>query len=264
MSNIYKEYFDTLKIYLTILKIDAERVITGCSEDEINILKNKNTVIPLAYEEYLRSIGKNFLFEFMDAENMSYEGLDYINEFANEVFQNNSLTLDKEYLVISERRNDYISLIYTDEKNPKVWIMSEYWDENDGENLSIRSDNFIDLINKFFKNSLLNQTATFHFVSTEIKDTEKYIKNKYHDWSKGLYEIKSLIDKNSTGNYLIYQLNEYFMEYYSVNEKNILDEIKSSKKIHFEAEKTDNSHINQILENKKKENLFLRILNIFK
>ena len=128
-KNLYKEYFRTLKYYLTILNVDKGKGLIGCTEEEIDSIKSKKENFPLAYEEYLRSIGKKFLFEFMDAEDMAFEDLDYINEFANDVFENNSITLENEFLILSERRNDYISLIFTKEENPAVWIMSECWDE---------------------------------------------------------------------------------------------------------------------------------------
>lgn len=55
--NIYKEYFDTLKYYLTILKIDNEKEISRCNEEDITKLKSSKENFPIAYEEYLRSIG---------------------------------------------------------------------------------------------------------------------------------------------------------------------------------------------------------------
>lgn len=226
--NIYKEYFDTLKYYLTILKIDNEKEISGCNEEDITKLKSSKENFPIAYEEYLRSIGNKFLFDFMDAENMSFEDLDYINKFANHVFEYNSLKLEKEYLVISERRHDYISLIFTDEENPKVWIMSEYWDEKKGDNLSIRTDSFTDLMNLFFRQTLRNHTASFHFVPSRIKNTEKYIKNKYLEWSDAVQEIKLSIKNNHVNNPLINKLNEEFLNYYHLN-VNLFNELENLK-----------------------------------
>ncbi|MBZ4043767.1 MULTISPECIES: hypothetical protein [Flavobacterium] len=228
-KNIYKEYFETLKSYLTILDIDKDERVVGCSEEEIDSLKSTKGNFPIVYEEYLRNIGKKFLFEFMDAEDMAFEDLDYINEFAEEVFENNSLKPKKEFLVISERRSDYISLIFTGEENPPVWIMSEYWDESDGENLSVRTESFTDLMNAFFRKTLQNQTASFHFVSNEIKDSETYIRNKYIAWAKGLNEIVSKIDLYRTENHLVRQLNEYLLDYYIPNKNTFFEILKERK-----------------------------------
>lgn len=267
-KNIYQEYFETLKNYLKILNIDKDKGLIGCTEEEINGIKSNKVNFPVAYEEYLRSIGKKFLFEFMDAEDMAFEDLDYINEFAHEVFDNNSLKIEKEFLVISERRNDYISLIFTEYENPEVWIMSEYWDEKEGENLSVRTKSFTDLMNIFFRQTLQNQTASFHFVSSKIKDTEKYIRKKYISWAKGLNEIKEKIDKNETENILVSELNQYFLDYYIPNKNafaEVLNEGKSRQKNIQEEEK----NITEISKPKtknynNKQTLIEKFLNLFK
>lgn len=268
-KNLYKEYFETLKCYLTILNIDKDKRLLGCTEEEIESIKSKKENFPLAYEEFLRSIGKSFLFEFMNAENMAFEDLDYINEFANEVFSNNSLELEDEFIVISERRNDYISLIFTENENPQVWIMSECWDKKNGENLSIRTESFTDLMNLFFRETLQNHTASFHFVSSKIKDTEKYIRNKYICWVKGLNQIKEKINDNKTDNSLVNQLNQYFLNYYLPN-KNTFDKILNDNKpeqSNKQAGKitTEDSKIQQKKYNSEKKQSLLKVfLNFFK
>lgn len=228
MENIYRDYFETLKSYLTILKID-ENKIYGCSQEEINTLKKDDLRIPLAYEEYLSIMGKHFLFEFMDGENMAFNDLDYINKFAIEVFETNSLEIDKDFIVISERRYDYISLIYTDEENPKVWIISKYWDEEDGVNFTIRSNSFTELFNSLFINSLENKIFTFNYIPENTKNKKKYYKNKFIEYAEGLDEIKKLIDNSNPNNQLVSRLNGHFRYYYNINEKNI--EIYRKKKL---------------------------------
>lgn len=268
-KNIYKEYFETLKHYLKILNIDRDKGLIGCTEEEINGMKSKKVNFPIVYEEYLRSIGKKFLFEFMDAEDMAFEDLDYINEFAEDVFDNNSLKLEKELLVISERRNDYISLIFTQYENPEVWIMSEYWDEKEGANLSVRTKSFTDLMNVFFRQTLQNQTASFHFVSSKIKDTEKYIRNRYISWAKGLNEIKEKIDENKTENILVNKLNQCFLDYYIPNKNvfaEILNESKSKQNNKQEEKKIDeiNKPQTKNYNYKNKQTLIEKFLNLFK
>ncbi len=266
-QNSYKEYFDTLKYYLTILNIDKGKGLLGCTEEEIESIKSKKENFPLAYEEFLRSIGKKFLFEFMDAENMAFEDLDYINEFASEVFSNNSLKLENEFLVISERRNDYISIIFTENENPPVWIMSEYWNEKDGENLSIRTKSFTDLMNVFFRQTLQNHTASFHFVSSKIKDTEKYIRNKYISWAKGLNQIKEKIDDNKTENSLVNQLNQYFLDYYLPNKNafaEILNDNKSKQSNKQEGKTIIEGSKAKKYNSEKKQTLLEKFFNLFK
>ncbi len=73
MSNIYQDYFETLKYYLLELKIEVEKT-KSCTEQEVKSLEYIYGPLPLAYKEYLKSIGKKMLFIFMDGENMSYKG----------------------------------------------------------------------------------------------------------------------------------------------------------------------------------------------
>ncbi|MBA5630541.1 SMI1/KNR4 family protein [Moheibacter lacus] len=260
MSNIYREYFETLKNYLLILKIDANKEICGCNDDEIKKLESEKGKIPLAYEEYLRSIGKKFLFQFMDAENMAFEDLEYINEFADEVFTNNSQKFEKSIFVISERRNDYISLIYADEENPKVWIMSEYWDEENGENLSLRTSSLTDLMNVFFEQTLRNHPFSFHFVSEEVVDTKKHIKDLYTDWFNNILKVKQYIEdtKYSTHeNSLIVHLNYILLDYYELNRSEINKILNPEQYIPNQTESIDN-------ETTKKDNIIQRVLKMFK
>jgi hypothetical protein len=259
--NNYKEYFQTLKFYLITLDIDKRKGIVGCKEEEIKTLIEKKGKLPLAYEEYLRSIGKFFLFDFMDAEDMSYEHIDYITEFGDEVFEANNFKPSRPLIVISERRNDYISLIHTDEgDNPKVWIMSEYWDENEkGKNLTVRKNSFTDLIDIFFIQTLSNHTAGFHFVSSEIPEykIEKHIQKLYSNWIKSLKKIKETIDNYSGDNTLVMNLNKIFNDYYFANESFINQELNNSKI----------SNHKPLEENKypeKNKSFFQKILNIFK
>ncbi|MFK7946921.1 MAG: SMI1/KNR4 family protein [Saprospiraceae bacterium] len=228
MNNVYKEFFEVLKSYLVELGIEEKhKGIEGCSKAEIQALEKRVGQLPLAYKEFLSSIGKQFLFEFMDAEDMAFDDLDYIEEFGKEVFEENKLVIERPYMVISERRNEYISLIYLDsDDNPKVWIMTEYWDDNDdGENLVVRTESFTDLILAFFSQMLGYYTAGFHFVTAEDQKDEDVIKKRYMKWYKSLVKIEKQIEENQTDNPFIKELNERLLGYYLPSKPFILDEL---------------------------------------
>lgn len=228
MNNVYKEFFEVLKSYLVELGIEAKhKGIEGCSQAEIQALENRIGKLPLAYKEFLSSIGKKFMVDFMDAEDMAFDDLDYIEEFGREVFKENKLVIERPHMVISERRSDYISLIYLDEgDNPKVWIMSEYWDENDeGDNLVVRTESFTDLMLAFFSSTLGYFTAGFHFVTEEEMKDEDFIKKRYIKWYKSLVKIEKQIKEAPTDNSLIKDLNERILGYYLPNKSFILDEL---------------------------------------
>lgn len=225
MKNVYQEFFEVLKSYLLELGVEEKHDgIEGCSEAEIQSLENKVGKLPLAYRAYLKSIGKKFLFEFMDAEDMAFDDHDYIEEFAAEVFEENNLVIERPHLVISERRSEYISLIYLDEgDNPKTWIMSEYWDEEDkGDNLRVRTNSFTDLMLGFFSSTLHYFPATFLFVTQEEK---KNVEKRFERYNKSQKKIAQQIRKSQTNNTIVKKLNEIFMSYYNA-ENGIEDDKK--------------------------------------
>ena len=133
---------------------------------------------------------------------MAFNGHDYIEEFAREVFQENNLVIERPHLVISERRSEYISLIYLDEgDNPKTWIMSEYWDETDkGDNLTVRTDSFTDLMLRFFSSTLHYFPATFLFVTEE---EEKNVEKRFKRYSKSQKKIAKQIENSQTNNMIV-------------------------------------------------------------
>lgn len=267
MNNIYEEFFSTLKDYLVLLGIDKEKGIDGCSDHEIESIEARKGDLPLAYREYLKSMGKHFLFEFMDAEDMSFDDLDYIEEFGREVFEENSFAPDKPYMVISERRNDYITFIYLDEgDNPKTYIMSEFWDEEEGDNIQERTSSFTDLILVFFQQSLIYFTASFHFVDEHEKD-KNIVKKRYLNWFKNLRTIADKIDRNTSDNTLIKDLNNRFLEYYNQNKDAITKHLSENEK----PESTTRSNNQPIAKEVSKNNtagsensILSRIRKIFK
>lgn len=266
MNNIYKEFFTALKEYLITLEIDKEHEgIEGCSNQEIESIEKRKGNLPIAYKEYLKSIGKKFLFEFMDAEDMAFDDLDYIEQFGKEIFETNQLKMKRPFMVISERRNDYITLIYLDEgDNPKTWIMSEYWDEEKGENLEIRTDSFTDLFLVFFKQSLINFPFTFNWVTEEDRKDKDVVKKRYMNWFRNLQSIEERINSNNSNNTLVKELNAKFLDYYLPSKATILEELNSfnkPKKTTNEVQNIDN--MSQQSPNKNENKIIKWIKNIF-
>jgi len=233
-NNIYHDFFQTLKKYLEILEIDKKHNgIYPCTNEEVKYLKLKYKNIPLAYEEYLMSIGKQFLFEFMNAENMSYDGLEYADEFSKEVFEDNNVNINRQILVISERRNDYVSFIYLDENdNPPIWIISHYVNEEDREkNLAKRKNKFTDLFLSFFNDTLNDFPATFSFVTeNEINENENIVRDRYMNWFRNLLEVKKTIDNATENNLLVNELNNVFLNYFIPGEETIKNELAEDEK----------------------------------
>lgn len=231
MNNIYNEFFTTLKEYLVTLEIDKKhKGIEGCSSQEIESIEKRKGNLPIAYKEYLKSIGKKFLFEFMDAEDMAFDELDYIEQFGEKVFKTNQFKMERPYMVISERRNEYITLIYLDKgDNPKTWIMSKYWDEKEkGKNLEIRTDSFTDLILVFFQQSLINFPFTFNWVTEEDQKDKDVVEKRYINWFRNLQSIEEKIKSNSSKNTLVKQLNDKFLDYYLPSKSTIIEELNKS------------------------------------
>ncbi len=254
MNNIYKDFFTTLNEYLITLEIDKKhKGIEGCSTQEIESIEKRKGNLPIAYKEYLKSIGKKFLFEFMDAEDMAFDDLDYIEQFGKGIFETNKLKMERPFMVISERRNDYITFIYLDEgDNPKTWIMSEYWDEEEkGENLEIRTDSFTDLILSFFQQSLINFPFTFNWVTEEDKKDKDVVKKRYMNWFRNLQSIEEKINSNSSNNTLVKQLNSKFLEYYLPSKNTIIEELNSFNKTNYK--KTISNKI-QYIDNLSQQN----------
>ena len=182
-SNIYKEYFLTLKKYLNILEIDKDTIL-GCNDNSISIIESKYGKLPLAYEEFLRNIGARILFEFMDAEDMSYDNHEIIYEFYTDIFQENLDKINSKYIPISERYMDYIILITRDKENPEVWSPKNCYIKSD--EIELLHNKFTDMFNLFFKQSLNNHSYNFYFISSNIKNPEKHFENNITKYSKSL------------------------------------------------------------------------------
>ena len=254
MNNIYKEYFETLKKYLIILETDKNKII-GCNDKSIGILSQKYGKLPLAYEEFMRSIGGRILFEFMDAEDMSYENLDELDNFYNEVFENNINEISKNYIPVSERYRDYITLISKNEENPKVWTTENCYGIKKGEKLKIVHNSFIEMINIFFKHYLNNNLYNYYFVPSKIKNSEKYIKKKVSAYMKSLNQIKIIIGINDKKNILVKELNIIILEYISKN--NSMSEGKSEEEENYKNVAEENTLKD------KRHTFFQKILILF-
>lgn len=223
MNNMYKEFFELLREHLLQLEIDKKHHgVERCSIEEVRQLEEKTGKLPLAYKEYLLSMGRTYLFEFMDAECMSFLDLDYAQEFGKEVFEKNKLRIERTHLVISERRNEYITFIYLDEgDNPETWIMSEYWGEGKGENLASRTKTFTELITVFFQRALRNFPYTFNWVTEEEKKKdEDIVEKRYMNWFRNLNTVAKRIEASQSDNELVKDFNKKFLEYYNLGKDN--------------------------------------------
>ena len=223
MKNLYQEFFQLFREYLSDLGVDSEnKRFLSCSPEEIQSLEEKIGPLPTAYVEYLKSIGNSRLFMTMDAESMAFKYFDHNQSYGETVFAKNNFEPKRPYLVISERRYDYMTFLYLDEgDNPKTWIMSESWDqENDGDNLQIRSNSFTELITYFFGNAVLNSNPSYGF-NREEESTQELIHEKHQNWLRMLKSIKERIDSNKSTNELVKTLNNEFLDFYRSNEESI-------------------------------------------
>lgn len=246
-SNIYKEYFLTLKNYLNILEIDKNKIL-GCNDNSISILQTKYGKLPLAYEEFLRNIGARNLFEFMNAEDMSYDNHEIIYDLYCEVFEGNLDKINANYIPISERHMDYIILIKRDKENPEVCSPKSCYGTN--KEIETLHSTFTDMINMFFKQSLNNHSYSFYFVSSNTKNPEKNFKKNISKHIKSLNKIEEIILKYDKDNYLISDLNNIFLNY--------INKVNSSDNNDYEIE------IEQMSPKVYKKNILSKILNYFK
>lgn len=155
---------------------------------------------------------------------MAFDDLGYIWEVGENAFSNSKKAITEPYIIISERRNDYVSLIYLNESaNPKVWIMDCYWDEDDdGENLVVRANSFTDLMISFFSQTLVNHPFGFHWVTKEEKEeNSNIIQDRYKKWLTGLATINQRIKSSNNENEIIDKLNRTFIDYYMSNEQSL-------------------------------------------
>lgn len=232
MENIYADFFSELKHFLIELGIDKKEEIIGCTESEILLIEEKaETELPVAYKEYLKSIGKYFLFEFFDAEQMSYDDFEDINEYVNDALEETNYKFDKKFFPISHRRYDYFRFIYLNESdNPDVWFFDEYPDN--GIHIENSKQNFTKMILNFFSQILINKPFGFSWVSEEDeKKNKNIIRDRYLNWFKSLLELKQRIENSKNDNRLILELHKRFISYLTPeNERTAIEELKKYNK----------------------------------
>ncbi|REC44637.1 SMI1/KNR4 family protein [Chryseobacterium pennipullorum] len=229
-ENIYKDFFSELKYFLTELGIDQQK-IAGCSDTEILSIEDRlGTQLPEAYKEYLKSIGKKFLFEFFDAEQMSFEDYEDINEYVTETLMETGFSFEKEAFPISHRRYDYFRFFYLNEsENPDIWFFDEY--PQNGEHTEKSGQTFVQMILIFFSQALTNQTAGFHWVSEEETErNENVVRDRYLKWFEANVKLKDRTRTANTDNPFVIELYERFSTYFSPeNEKAATEELKKYK-----------------------------------
>jgi hypothetical protein len=247
-NNIYREFFEELKMFILNLGIEKEEKVQGCTEDEIQQIEEQFGELPLAYKEYLKTIGRKFLFSFFNAEQFSYEDYEDIQEFTNEVIENTNFASDKKLLPISHRRYEYVRFIYleTGEDDPLIWYLVEDPDEDEGEVNPIPSEkNLTEIMTIFFSATLRNHPFSFNWVTDEEeKENPNIIEDRFTKWLLALHKIKNELKK--TNNPLINDLHEIFLNYYDINKESDEEELdqKEPTELHKDEKYTTYTQIN--------------------
>lgn len=229
-ENRYHDFFSELKYFIIELGIDHGKIV-GCSDHEIASIESRiGTALPEAYKEYLKSVGKKFLFEFFDAEQMSFEDYDDINEYVTNTLTETGFTFEREVFPISHRRYDFFRFFYLNESdNPDIWFFDEY--PEDGKHTQNSRQTFVQMILDFFSQALSNQTAGFHWVtSEETKKNENIVRDRYLKWFEANLKLKNRTRETHTDNSFVLELYKTFNAYFSpANERTALEELGKYK-----------------------------------
>jgi len=248
-NNIYHEFFEELKKFLLDLGIENEEKVKGCTDEEIQQIEEQFGKLPLAYKEYLKIIGRKFLWSFFDAEQFSYEDYKDIQKFMKRVIKTTNFVSDKKFIPISHRRYEYLRLIYTDGNNddPELFYLVEYPYE-DEVNPIPSEKNLTKTMIAFFRSTLKNYPFSFFWVTEEEKnENSNVVEDRYLKWLLGLNKIKNELTK--TNNPLINELHNVFMTYYNVNNnQKFIDEKTSTNDKHTELQ-NEEKYINYIQTN---------------
>jgi len=226
MENHYDAFFQELKSFIVDLGIEKQKDVQGCNSEEIKQIEDKFGDLPLAYKTYLKVIGRNFLFNFFDAEQFSYSDYEDIQEFASEFFENINFYSGRKIIPIAHRRYDYLRIIFLDEEkdNPDLW---ELFDSHKEEKIPVSSNQTLtELMVSYFQMALLNHSYSFNFVSEkDLLKNPKLIKKRYKCWFAALDEKKLYIDNCNTTNTDIKKLHKVFLNYYDCKVTPIYEEL---------------------------------------
>lgn len=222
-NSIYKDFFQELKKLIIDLDLlgrhfEYKDKLGWCTEEEVEKLEEEIGKLPLAYREYLLSIGKNYLFLYFDAENYFWESREYRKKLADKILTERGLSktnnrFKKKYFEIGHGRMDqYFAYIYLDEDDPLIWIVTDYA----GEKIS-HIGKFTDFILKGFNFSLIHKTTDMQWGLTqeELAKHPNYIRDKFSEFNKNLDIVNNYIkSRKNTNNKLILELYESFEWYY--------------------------------------------------
>ncbi|WP_316830945.1 SMI1/KNR4 family protein [Pedobacter aquatilis] len=219
MENIYKDFFTALKKLIIELNIEEEFNIKGCTDEEIELLEKRYETLPLAYIEYLKSMGKESLWHFFDGEEISYEDLDDLNEFANKKIKKSGINITRKILAISHYRYDYFTFFYLNERHknpdPKIWMFDP---SQNLKKIKLSENAFTDMILFFLERSLKNHPNGFYFVSEEDKrKNPNVIKSRFFEWFTAVKKKYNEVVNINSENLLINDLNIKIINYYSLN-----------------------------------------------
>ncbi|WP_419700522.1 SMI1/KNR4 family protein [Mucilaginibacter sp. NFX135] len=230
MDDKYTVFFDEVKKIILGLGIETRKDVEGCTKNEIIEIESKFGKLPLAYKAYLKSFGRNFLFSFFDGEQFSYDDYDDISEFVSDTFERENFEITRPFMPISHYRYDYFRFIYLDEiqnENPKVWIYVPYA-QKDEENPQTTGNRFTDIILSFFRGTLMNHTASFHWVSPDEKSmNENIVQDRYKDWARKIISVIDYINavaninSSSTENEFVKDIHKTLQSYFELQEESI-------------------------------------------
>jgi hypothetical protein len=257
MDDKYSIFFREVSNFIIDLGIEKKADVEGCTPDDIVQIENQFGKLPLAYKSYLETFGRNFLFSFFDGEQFSYKDYEDINEFVQETLERDgNFKIVRPFIAISHYRYEYFSFIYLDgveNDNPKVWSYEPYPEEG-SENPKIAEDKFTDTILLFFKKSLENRAATFHWVTAD-EVNQNIIQERYVDWAGKIIRTVDYINTFPTENQFLRRVHGIIFSYFE-QQKDTLIKLAQGK---IAAEKDDD-----LSPVKRNKNIWNRILKWFK
>ena len=218
-NNVYSEFFKELIKFILELDIEKEEKVKGCTDEEIKQIEEQFGKLPLAYKEYLKSIGRKFLWSFFDAEQFSYEDYGDIQNFSRQVIESINFVSDKKFIAISHRRYDYLRIIYTNENNEDPQLFYLVDDPEDDEVNPIPSKQTLTgLMMSFFAATLRNHIFTFNSVTDEdLNNDPNIVHNRYINWFQQNELLKKYIDNSQIKNEYVKLLYDTFLDYYNPN-----------------------------------------------
>ena len=235
-ESFYNEFYQVLKSYILTLNIEKEEKVQSCSENRVLEIEQKlGHNLPLSYREFLKTIGKEWMFHFTDGALVLEDDFEEIWEDSLLAIEEANYNFETPYIPIGYDRYgtaEYgFHFLYIDQSDdPEVLWFYPYGDlENRIESVSLR---FTEMIISFFKESLGLKSWGFHFVDENEKN-ENIVKERYLKWFEDLYKQYNQVKSLNNSNSLVRRLHIIFKDFYekqaetieqTLYEENILKE----------------------------------------